>query len=119
MIDKAFAEHFASEWINAWNNHDLDRILSHYTDDFEMNSPKIIHIANEPSGTLNGKAAVAKYWAKALELIPDLKFELLEILIGTSSITLYYQGTQGRPVAEVFHFGDDLKVIRAYAHYGS
>ena len=31
------ANEFAAEWIEAWNAHDLDRILSHYTDDFEMN----------------------------------------------------------------------------------
>ncbi|WP_232821554.1 Cif family virulence factor [Acidithiobacillus ferrivorans] len=39
MIDKEFAEHFASDWIGSWNNHDLDRILSHYSEQFEMFSP--------------------------------------------------------------------------------
>jgi hypothetical protein len=29
MIDKTFAEHFAQEWIDVWNSHDLNRILSH------------------------------------------------------------------------------------------
>jgi ketosteroid isomerase-like protein len=38
MIDQHFAEHFASEWIAAWNAHDLTRVLSHYADDFEMSS---------------------------------------------------------------------------------
>ena len=28
MIDKAFAEHFAADWVDSWNNHDLDRILA-------------------------------------------------------------------------------------------
>jgi hypothetical protein len=26
MIDKTFAKHFAQEWIEAWNSHDLKRI---------------------------------------------------------------------------------------------
>jgi len=39
MLSKAFADHFAAEWIAAWNSHDLERILSHYTDNFEMSSP--------------------------------------------------------------------------------
>jgi ketosteroid isomerase-like protein len=30
MIENTFAEHFAAEWIDAWNCHDLERILSHY-----------------------------------------------------------------------------------------
>jgi ketosteroid isomerase-like protein len=44
MIDKAFADHFAADWIDSWNKHDLDRILSHYIDDFEMSSPVIIKV---------------------------------------------------------------------------
>ena len=81
-----------------------------------MSSPVMIQIAREPSGTLKGKDAVGAYWAKALELIPDLRFELLTTLIGVNSITLYYQGHRGFS-AEVFHFGRDRKVVKAYAHY--
>jgi ketosteroid isomerase-like protein len=32
-ITKEWAESFAVEWIEAWNGHDLPRVLSHYTDD--------------------------------------------------------------------------------------
>jgi ketosteroid isomerase-like protein len=93
--------------------HDLDRVLAHYTEDFEMSSPYIIQMAGEPSGTLRGKAAVGAYWKKALELIPGLKFDLITVLAGVDSVTLYYKGARGRLVAEVFHFGADGKVARA------
>ena len=116
-MDKAFADHFAADWIDAWNAHDLGRVLSHYADNFEMSSPFIIQMVHEPSGTLRGKAAVAAYWKKALELIPDLHFELISVLVGVTSITLYYKGARGRLVAEVFHFGAEQKVSRAFAHY--
>ena len=116
MFSKDFFEHFAMEWIAAWNARDLARILAHYTDDFEMSSPYIAQLAGEPSGTLKGKDAVGAYWAKALSLIPDLRFELVTTLIGVNSITLYYKGTRGL-AAEVFHFDPDHKVSKAYAHY--
>jgi hypothetical protein len=116
-MDKAFAEHFAADWIASWNAHDLERILSHYADDFEMTSPAIVQVAGEPSGTLRGKGAVGAYWRKALGLIPDLQFELLSILAGVNSITLYYKGARGRLAAEVFQFGPDNRVVRAFAHY--
>jgi hypothetical protein len=119
MIDKNFVEHFAHDWIDSWNSHELDRILSHYSDQFEMSLPVIIQVAGEPSGTLKGKEAVGAYWAKALSLIPDLRFELLSTLIGVNSIVLYYKGAGGRLAAEVFHFGPDQKVSRAYAHYAA
>ncbi|HEX9143564.1 MAG TPA: nuclear transport factor 2 family protein, partial [Candidatus Binatia bacterium] len=85
---------------------------------FEMSSPIIIQIVGERSGTLKGKDAVGAYWAKALQLIPDLRFELLSTLIGVDSIALYYKGARGL-AAEVFHFGPDKKVLRAYAHYAA
>jgi len=117
MMDKAFAEHFAADWIDSWNAHDLDRILSHYADQFEMSSPVIIQVAGEPSGTLRGKTAVGAYWKKALELMPDLRFELLEVLTGVNSIAIHYKGARGRLAAEVFHFGPNRKVTQAFAHY--
>ena len=116
MIDKAFAEQFAADWIDSWNRHDLVRILSHYTDDFEMSSPVIIKAVSEPSGTLQGKEAVGSYWAKGLQLLPNLHFELVATLVGVNSITLYYNGVRGQS-AEVFHFNQNGKVTRAYAHY--
>jgi hypothetical protein len=116
-MNNSFAEHFASDWIDSWNSHDLSRILSHYADDFTMTSPKIIQLADEPSGTLHGKAAVGAYWAKALQLIPDLHFELITTLVGVNSITLYYRGAQVRLAAEVFHFNQEQKVTQAFAHY--
>jgi hypothetical protein len=47
MITKDPAKQFAQEWIDAWNAHDLDRVLSHYTDDSEMSSSFIATIARQ------------------------------------------------------------------------
>ncbi|HET6266725.1 MAG TPA: nuclear transport factor 2 family protein [Acidobacteriota bacterium] len=116
-MDSTFAERFAAEWIAAWNAHDLDRVFTHYTDDFEMSSPKIIQVAGEPSGKLRGKPAIGAYWSKALGLLPDLHFELITVLAGVDSITIYYKGAGGRLAAEVFFFNADQKVSKAFAHY--
>jgi hypothetical protein len=116
-MDSKFANDFAVEWIAAWNAHDLPRILSHYTEDFEMSSPKIVQIANEPSGRLVGKAAVGAYWATALARIPDLHFELLAVLHGVDSVVLYYRGASRQRAAEVFHFNSAGLVYRACANY--
>ena len=119
MIDQAFAEQFAAEWIAAWNSHDLDRILTHYTDDFAFASPRIIQIAGEPSGKLQGKEAVGAYWAKGLQRAPDLHFELLTVLTGVQSVTLYYKGFRGVLAAEVFVFNEAGKVKWSAAHYAA
>jgi hypothetical protein len=116
MFSKDFTDHFAAEWIEAWNSHDLNQILSHYSDDFEMSSPYITQIVGEPSGTLKGKDAVGAYWTKALALMPTLRFELVSALVGTESITLYYRGARGM-AAEVFFFNSNYKITKACAHY--
>ena len=69
------AQHFAADWLAAWNAHDLPRILSHYSDDFEMRSPVITQITGRADGCLQGKDAVGACWHKALARFPDLHFE--------------------------------------------
>lgn len=116
MLTRAFADAFAREWIDAWNSHDLARILSHYRDDFTMSSPRIAVVAGEASGVLQGKAAVGAYWARALALAPSLRFELVSVLVGADSVVVCYNGARG-PAAEVFFFDPDGQVARAAAHY--
>ncbi|MGV3592928.1 MAG: nuclear transport factor 2 family protein [Gammaproteobacteria bacterium] len=118
MLDSRFAREFAEHWIAAWNSHDLDAILSHYTDDFEMSSPVIVKLMREASGKLKGKNLVRAYWAKALELYPSLRFELEQVLVGANSVTIVYDGVRGLS-AEVFHFDEQGKVYAAYAHYAA
>ena len=117
MLTSEQAETFAEEWIDSWNSHDLNLILSHYSDNFEMTSPVICQVANEPSGTLKGKVNVGAYWKKALEKMPNLYFELVSVLVSINSLTLYYKGASGGMVAEVLFFGNDGKIIKGIAHY--
>jgi hypothetical protein len=116
MITREQAERFAKEWIEAWNSHDLTRILAHYSDDFTMASPRIAVIANEPSGVLSGKSAIGAYWKKALALAPNLHFKLLGTFLGSNSIAIYYEGVRG-PAIEVFSFNESGLVCEAAAHY--
>ena len=38
-MEKEQAQRLAEEWYGAWNDHDLERILSHYSDDVVFVSP--------------------------------------------------------------------------------
>ena len=118
MITKERAAEFAKHWIDAWNSHDLNLILSHYSDDFEMSSPRIVQVMNEPSGALKGKKNVRRYWEKSLSQSPDLRFELIEVLVGADSLVIYYHNvTRGKKAAEVFIFSPDGRVVKSMAHY--
>ncbi len=111
------ANEFAKDWIDAWNSHDLERVLSHYADDFEMSSPFIPQFVNEPSGRLVGKEKIRNYWQVGLSRIPDLHFQLLDVQVGAASIAIRYSNQAGRQATEVLFFGNDGLVVRAAAHY--
>ncbi len=115
-MKKEFAQQFAQEWVEAWNSHDMDKILAYYSRDFEMTSPVIKTIANESSGTLRGVNAVREYWSMALAKNPDLSFKLIGVYCGVNSVVLHYQGHRGLS-AEFFCFNEQGKVSSASAHY--
>jgi hypothetical protein len=109
---------FAKSWIDAWNRHDLDAVLAHFSDDFQFSSPLIHQIAGEPSGQLSGKEAVRAYWQAGLSRLPGLHFELVDVLVGVGCLTILYQGHRGLS-AEVFNFGADGRAVRGQALYAA
>lgn len=109
---------FALAWIAAWNRHDIEAVLSHFSDNFEFSSPYIQQFSGETSGVLTGKEAVRAYWTAALSRLPNLRFELVEVLTGVNCITILYRGHRGL-TAEVLQLGEDGRAVRGQAFYSS
>ncbi|MGI0090181.1 MAG: nuclear transport factor 2 family protein [Nitrososphaerales archaeon] len=119
VIDRDWAEAFAREWVDAWNSHDIERIFSHYTDDFEMTSPLIVSRMGVPSGRLKGKDAIRPYWLQGLIASPPLRFELLGVTVGVNSLAIRYRSvTAKRTVIERIEFDDHQRVVRAEVLHG-
>ncbi len=55
------AKKFAEERINSWNSHNLDTILSHYSEDIEITTTMIKAVLGIDNGSLKGKEQVAAY----------------------------------------------------------
>jgi len=107
---------FAQEWIAAWNAHDIERILSHYAPGVIFLSP--VAEQRVGNGRVEGIAALRSYWSGALAAVPELEFELVDVLTGHSSLTILYRSHRKQRAAETFEFGSDGKVIRSIACYG-
>ncbi|MDR2236395.1 MAG: nuclear transport factor 2 family protein [Chryseobacterium sp.] len=108
---------FAEEWISAWNSHNLDRILSHYSEDIEISTPMIAMATGGKESTLKGKEAVRGYWQKALDKFPDLDFKLIQSTAGVESVALFYQSIMDKYAVEVMFFNEEGKINKMYAHY--
>jgi hypothetical protein len=117
-LQESFARQFAQEWVQAWNTHDLDRILSHYADDLVLISPVALKMLNSGDGAVRGKAALRDYFSRGLKAYPDIHFDLIEVLWGVETIVLYYRNNvRGNKAAEVMQIGADGKVLRVWANY--
>lgn len=120
IIDRPFAREFAAEWIAAWNSGSLERIFSHYTDDFEMRSPLIVERGFSPTGMLRGKAAIRPYWGAGItNAQPPLHFELIDAYAGIDTVAIHYRSVGRRYVIEIVEFDEQRRAIRGSACYGA
>ncbi|WP_205685634.1 nuclear transport factor 2 family protein [Flavipsychrobacter stenotrophus] len=71
MITENTALHIGTEWVNDWNSHDLDKVMSHYADDIHFTSPFVIKINNDPTGVINSKPLLRAYFERALNAYPS------------------------------------------------
>ena len=110
-------QNFAKEWINSWNSHNLEEILSHYSEDIEITTPMIKLATGSDTDILKGKENVANYWKRALDKIPNLHFELYDVTYGVNSIAIYYKSVMNKKAIEVMFFDQNGKVNKMFAHY--
>jgi hypothetical protein len=113
------AEHLAHAWLDAWNAHDLERILAHFHDDCVFASPRVTTVMGDPSGTVHGRHALRAYWSRALALAPELRFELDHVLVGVGSLVITYRNHRGEHCAEWLRLDADGLVVEGRAHYAS
>lgn len=116
MLTHSFYEEFTTQWLAAWNAHDMERILALYEDAFEFSSPVLARVSPASGGKLVGKEAARAYWSKGLAMRPDLHFEHIASLHGVHSMVIHYRGLGGKLCAEFFAFSDSGKVAISHAH---
>ena len=119
MVTVASATSLANDWIDAWNAHDLDRVMAHYAEEIEFSSPFIVKLLNESAGTVRGRAALRAYFARGLAAYPDLKFDLLAVAAGVDSVVLHYRSVNHLEAFEVMVLDRAGRVCRVLAHYSS
>jgi predicted ester cyclase len=117
MFTEAEARQFATDWVRAWNSHDLDAIMAHYGSEVALTSPVAARLLSDPSGMVRGREALRSYFQRGLDAYPNLTFELVDVLWGLSSVVLYYVNQKGTKSGEFMEFDASGKVIRVVANY--
>ncbi len=107
---------YADHWVKAWNDHDVEALLAHFTEDVVFSSPVAAQLLEGSDGVLRGKPALRAYWTEGLRRIPDLKFELVGVYAGVASLVINYRNQKGGLVNEVLIFDGEL-VREGYGTY--
>jgi hypothetical protein len=110
------ARTFVSAWVTAWNAHDLDRILSHFSDRVTFTSPVAAQLVEGSNGVIRGIDALRDYWAAGLARIPDLRFEVIGTYLGIETLVINYVNQRGTLVNEVLRFDGPL-VVEGHGTY--
>src|SRR6266849_1338684 len=94
-VNKGGAWKLANDWVSAWNAHDLDLIMMPYEGAVELTSPAAVQLLGISDGKVVGKPNLRSYFQRGLEVYPELKFYLEDVLWGVNSLVLYYRNQKG------------------------
>ncbi|MDX2012909.1 MAG: nuclear transport factor 2 family protein [Myxococcaceae bacterium] len=93
-------------WLDAFNAHDVERLVSLYAEGCTHTSPKIRALHPETGGQLVGKAALRAWWSDAIRRLPGLRYELVRLTANDERVVLEYlrhaPNEAPMPVAEAF-----------------
>ena len=114
-------ETFAVQWADAWNNHDLEKVLAHFHEDINFTSPTALAVVGMP--TVKGKNALRAYWTKALSGVETLRFNIERLVWDPerSELAIIYTSEingNSKKVSENLVFNDNDLVITAEVFHG-
>ena len=111
----------AHRWFAAFNEHNLEALLSLYDDEAEHFSPKLKIKKPETNGLVKGKAALHEWWAGAFETIPTLHYRVTSLTANTDRVFMEYirsvEGEDDMRVAEVLEVKDG-KIVFSRVYHG-
>lgn len=110
----------AKQWLSAFNEHDLEKLLSLYDEHAEHYSPKLKMRKPETNGLVQGKPAMKAWWRDAFERLPGLVYREETITANEERVFMEYlrmvPGEEDMRVAEVLEIRNGLIVASRVYH---
>jgi hypothetical protein len=98
----------ANKWFDAFNDHDLDQLLSLYDENAQHYSPKLKIRQPESKGLIHGKNALRGWWQDAFNRLPTLNYELIRLTPYENRVFMeYVRHVHGE---EDLHVGEMLEI---------
>lgn len=110
----------AQKWFDAFNEHDLEKLLSLYDDNAQHYSPKLKIRQPETNGMVSGKPALRAWWQDAFDRLPTLNYRYNTLTANDERIFMeYIRHVEHEPdmlVAEVLEIKNGLIVASRVYH---
>ncbi|MBC7534193.1 MAG: nuclear transport factor 2 family protein [Ferruginibacter sp.] len=117
----ALNKQVALTWIDAFNAHDLEKLLALYHEDAIHYSPKLKIRQPETNGFLRGKSSLRLWWADAFQRLPQLHYQLKNMIVDEEQLMMEYlrlvTGEEAILVAEVLEIEDGI-IIQSRVYLG-
>jgi hypothetical protein len=111
----------AQNWFGAFNNHDLEKLLSLYDDHAEHYSPKLKIRQPETNGWIKGKDALRNWWLDSFNRLPTLNYCIVHIMASEDRVFMEYirqvEGDEDMKVGEVLEIRNGL-IIASRVYHG-
>lgn len=113
-------KHIASTWFEAFNEHNLEKLLSLYDDKAQHYSPKLKIRQPETKGLIKGKDALRTWWQDAFDRLPSLQYEVIRLTADEEQVFMEYirhvDGEEDLAVGEVLQVAHGLIVFSRVYH---
>ena len=110
----------ARKWFDAFNAHDLGKLLALYSDNAQHYSPKLKIHQPETNGLITGKDALRLWWQDSFERLPTLRYEATRFIANDNSVFMEYtrhvDGEENMTVGEVLEIYNGLIVASRVYH---
>lgn len=80
----------AKSWFEAFNAHDLEKLLCLYHDDARHYSPKLKLRQPETNGLVAGKDALRAWWRDSFDRLPTLKYTPTTLTANNERVFMEY-----------------------------
>lgn len=113
-------KHIALKWFEAFNEHNLEKLLSLYHDQAQHYSPKLKVRLPETKGLIKGKNALRTWWKDAFDRLPELRYEVIKLTADDEQVFMEYirhvPGEEDLAVGEVLQIENGLIVFSRVYH---
>jgi len=119
-MSEALVTVIANKWFEAFNEHDLEKLLSLYDNNAQHYSPKLKIRKPETEGLIKGKDALRDWWKDSFDRLPTLKYIPKQFIASNSKAFMEYvrkvEGEDDLVVGEVLEIKDGLIVASRVYH---